>query len=218
MADIYVVFDPKNVKSADPVTYDDNGNIIPLSERFNESQADIRYSDRDTIEKGKKRYYNEFNSLAMQWANSVGTEQGDYNRIYDSKSQKWCLAVADKNSDGGYRILTVGNYKEVKELEQLYNAENEGFDRYVETYKSIKRTSDNGLWESPNREMFGRNNREIVYPRYQRLTQLEKLSKDNERLQKQFFFICLTILETLIFKGLFNLWKSLPHSDAMSLS
>lgn len=95
----------------------------------------------------------------MQWANSVGTEQGDYNTLYDSKSHKWYLAVADKNSDGGYRIVTIGNYKEVKELEQIYNAENEGFDRYAETYESIKGTSDSGLWKSPNREMFGRNSR-----------------------------------------------------------
>ena len=32
-------------KSADPVTYDDNGNVIPLSERFNLENDDIRYSD-----------------------------------------------------------------------------------------------------------------------------------------------------------------------------
>lgn len=43
----YVVFDPRNIKSADPVTYDDNGNVIPLSERFNAENNDIRYSDRD---------------------------------------------------------------------------------------------------------------------------------------------------------------------------
>ena len=95
----------------------------------------------------------------MQWANSAGTEQGDYNRLYDSKSHKWCLAVADKNSDGGYRIVTIGNYEEVKEFEQLYKAENEGFDRYAETYESLEGTSDSGLWKSPNREMFGRNSR-----------------------------------------------------------
>jgi hypothetical protein len=35
-------------KSADAVTYDDNGNVIPLSERFNTENADIRYSDRDS--------------------------------------------------------------------------------------------------------------------------------------------------------------------------
>lgn len=43
-----VVFDPEQVKSADPVTYDDQGNVIPLSERFNPEQEDIRYSERDT--------------------------------------------------------------------------------------------------------------------------------------------------------------------------
>lgn len=31
-------------KSADPVTYDDNGNVIPLSERFNPRKEDIRFS------------------------------------------------------------------------------------------------------------------------------------------------------------------------------
>ena len=38
------IFDPEQIKSADPVTYDDNGNVIPLSERFNPKQSDIRYS------------------------------------------------------------------------------------------------------------------------------------------------------------------------------
>lgn len=42
----YVVRNPRNIKSAELVTYDDNGNIIPLSERFNESNEDIRYQDR----------------------------------------------------------------------------------------------------------------------------------------------------------------------------
>ena len=31
-------------KSADPVTYDNNGNVIPLSERFKDSNRDIRWS------------------------------------------------------------------------------------------------------------------------------------------------------------------------------
>lgn len=43
-----VVFDNTRIKSADPVTYDDNGNVIPLSERFNTEKDDIRYSDRDS--------------------------------------------------------------------------------------------------------------------------------------------------------------------------
>ena len=41
------------IKSADPVTYDDAGNVIPLSERFNETNPDIRYSVEDTTEWGE---------------------------------------------------------------------------------------------------------------------------------------------------------------------
>ena len=42
-----VVFDSEQIKSADPVTYDDNGNVIPLSERFNTKNPDIQYSERE---------------------------------------------------------------------------------------------------------------------------------------------------------------------------
>ena len=42
VGDVYVIFNPENAKSADPVTYDDNGNVIPLSQRFDETKGDIR--------------------------------------------------------------------------------------------------------------------------------------------------------------------------------
>lgn len=44
--DEVVVFDSSQIKSADPVTYDDEGNVIPLSERFNAKKEDIRYQAR----------------------------------------------------------------------------------------------------------------------------------------------------------------------------
>ena len=44
--DVYIAFNSNQMKSADLVTYDDSGNIIPLSERFNEKNEDIRYQDR----------------------------------------------------------------------------------------------------------------------------------------------------------------------------
>ena len=40
----YVAWFDNQIKSADPVTYDDDGNVIPLSERFNAEDNDIRYS------------------------------------------------------------------------------------------------------------------------------------------------------------------------------
>jgi hypothetical protein len=44
----YIVFKNTQIKSADPVTYDDNGDIIPLSERFNSEKSDIRYQKKKT--------------------------------------------------------------------------------------------------------------------------------------------------------------------------
>lgn len=40
----YIALKQSDVKSADPITYDDNGNVIPLNERFNVGNPDIRYS------------------------------------------------------------------------------------------------------------------------------------------------------------------------------
>ncbi len=40
----YIVFDSSQLKDASPVTYDDSGKVIPLSERFNGDKKDIRFS------------------------------------------------------------------------------------------------------------------------------------------------------------------------------
>lgn len=53
-----IVFSPNQIKSADPITYDDQGNVIPLSERFNEATDDIRWmsidGDKVTVRIGNK--------------------------------------------------------------------------------------------------------------------------------------------------------------------
>lgn len=64
-SDEVVVKDTSQIKSADPVTYDDDGNVIPLSERFNEESDDIRYSVDPAIvdstgkelTKGQQKYF-----------------------------------------------------------------------------------------------------------------------------------------------------------------
>lgn len=40
----YVIRSSEQVKSADPITYDDSGNVIPLTERFDSGNRDIRWS------------------------------------------------------------------------------------------------------------------------------------------------------------------------------
>lgn len=66
-ADVYVAFNPNAVKSADTITYDNDGKIIPPSKRFTD-QSDIRYSKQIEVDEfdeagydvinttGKKRY------------------------------------------------------------------------------------------------------------------------------------------------------------------
>ena len=44
---MFVVFDGEQIKSADPVTYDDAGNVIPLSSRFNRRERDFRFQRFD---------------------------------------------------------------------------------------------------------------------------------------------------------------------------
>ena len=43
-SDVYIAFNPNNVKSADAITYDNKCEVIPLSERFDGNEDDIRYS------------------------------------------------------------------------------------------------------------------------------------------------------------------------------
>ena len=48
-ASVYIFFKPEEqTKSADLVTYDDDGNIIPLDERFNRENGSLLYSERET--------------------------------------------------------------------------------------------------------------------------------------------------------------------------
>lgn len=50
-----VAFEPSQIKSAEPVTYDDAGKVIPLSERFQTEEQDFRYSMSDydaTVKEG----------------------------------------------------------------------------------------------------------------------------------------------------------------------
>ena len=42
-SDHYAIFDPNKIKLSDPVTRDDSGNVIPLSQRFKATSEDIRY-------------------------------------------------------------------------------------------------------------------------------------------------------------------------------
>lgn len=52
----YVIRSSEQVKSADPITYDDSGNVIPLTERFDRGNRDIRWSISSIIGDSGKDY------------------------------------------------------------------------------------------------------------------------------------------------------------------
>ena len=96
LSNIYIFFSSSQIKSADPVTYDDIGNVIPLSERFNDNQKDIRYSVDDTI-------LDEFNIPNGKLGDSIFVQRQVYNTLkndvffndIDSESR----TVVNKNSN-----------------------------------------------------------------------------------------------------------------------
>lgn len=90
-----VIRSSEQIKSADPVTYYDDGNVIPLSERFKTEQKDIRYSDR-IYGLGKRKtfppYYeshSDANEWAMRWARLPDVFAGDQRLA--SYHQRWYI-------------------------------------------------------------------------------------------------------------------------------
>ncbi len=81
----YSVFSPSQVKSADPVTYDDNGNVIPLSERFNEGNEDIRWSISPSLDSDIDSVLN-------------GTFDASRNEVYLGKTSQFMTDVIGANS------------------------------------------------------------------------------------------------------------------------
>lgn len=51
---------PNNRKLTDAVTYDDDGNVIPLSKRFTQNNPDIRYQDNDPETNAFKNWFGDY--------------------------------------------------------------------------------------------------------------------------------------------------------------
>ncbi len=72
-----------NVKSAEPFTYDDNGNLIPLEQRFNKDTNDIRYSLVDETEEQINGKCQKFEDVRQQISNIINTV-GEYNFSWEN--------------------------------------------------------------------------------------------------------------------------------------
>ena len=90
----YIAFNSSQIKSADAITYDDNGNIIPLSERFNEDDNDIRYSFEDDVA-------DEVSSLTEQYKN------GEIS--YDEWKSQAASLIGDNNTNKADNPVSIAN-------------------------------------------------------------------------------------------------------------
>ena len=77
----YIVFKNTQIKSSKPVTYDDNGNVIPLSERFKRDNDDIRHSvtreDASVTEA-------ETDQTLQQIRNDIAADEARYRELSDT--------------------------------------------------------------------------------------------------------------------------------------
>lgn len=95
----YIAFESAQMKSAEAVTYDDNGDVIPLSERFNIEQSDIRYSiptDASTLldkyesgEISREEYQEQLDEL---WGQAIGK----YGAIEQGENAKEPISIPQK--------------------------------------------------------------------------------------------------------------------------
>lgn len=136
MDTVYAVFNPTQIKSADPVTRDAKGNIIPLSERFNPEQADIRYSVRQTNTPEFKKWFGN---------SKVVDENGDPLVVYHGTpanfNEFYTWSHFGTAEQANYRVMRAG-------LDPGINI--------IPVYLSIKnplRLTDIGFWDSAGEVM-----------------------------------------------------------------
>ena len=105
-SDIYVFFNSNQMKSADPVTYDDNGNVIPLSERFDSSKKDIRFSSRD---------YSTVGTSAVMTNERIDYLIEDSGSSSPNYAQKWITSINPTD----FINLTTGKWQDREKFDTL---------------------------------------------------------------------------------------------------
>ena len=113
---VYNFFNPQQqVKSADAVTYDDKGNVIPLSERFNKSNDDIRFSLKEMSDKDLEKAYDEAvnklydMNLASEIVKQYAYNKGFTKELYHGTSKFGFTKLDTKYSDDNLSFFTSDN-------------------------------------------------------------------------------------------------------------
>jgi len=133
--DEVVAFRPDQIKSADPVTYDPEGNVIPLNERFNFDRDEFRYSVDDEDYEERYSYAGERSEAAdrelletAQELETLGESAGD---IYQSTG--WF-----RGGDGKWRYeIDDTNLKFYRQGDARFRREQPDYARYLDLWQRV---------------------------------------------------------------------------------
>lgn len=152
LSKMIVVFDSNQIKSSEAVTYDNKGNVIPLSERFNNQQNDIRYSLKENSEgkqlsEGQRAFFKDSKVVDEQGRLLVvyhGTKDGNfYTFEYDKNRQTgtdygkaFYFTTNLKNAKG----YAKDNHKDLRINE--YNAKRESLTKQILAETNLEKRAE----------------------------------------------------------------------------
>ena len=133
---VYIVFDSNRIKSADPVVYDDAGNVIPLSERFDQKETDIRYASaqqrfRDALPERAAEY-------VARTENTLVRRLADNLSVPETAKRETLRPIADEIIYDVLRGGKMDNAKLNRLFEQAWDAGREADTEYYEQYKDVR--------------------------------------------------------------------------------
>ena len=117
MSKMTVVFDGEQIKSADPITYDNAGNVIPISKRFKPYNRDMRYalpetdSEGNALSVGQREYFADSKVLDENGNLMVmyhGTPNGAHNTFRSGSYFTPDASYADKYQNPSASSLSTG--------------------------------------------------------------------------------------------------------------
>ena len=191
--DEYIALDAKNIKSAEPFTFDDNGELIPLSERFSRKNKDFRYSLSTPAETTRVAWDRLASSSLLLYETSMFDYLAPLKKFQDLIQEKTGKRVMDyQNAYNSLICLSSRNKAEMDILDNtlvrsLINAakavmgdnlkfegeKGKELDRYVKMKHGVERNRDMAVREILSQD-------EATYQQ-----NLERYYQDAEAIKKQ---------------------------------
>ncbi len=128
--DVFVVFEPEQIKLTTNKKPTKNTDIRYSVKEGIDNSSEKGYSSKEKAYTKKRSYYNQYDTIAMQWAFSSKTKSGDVKVLYNAKDNTWNKLVAD-DSEERYGVQlsikdTPQNAQAIIDLHnEVYNENNE---------------------------------------------------------------------------------------------